>query len=366
MIELARVEGWDGVGVVTRRDPESGATILIALHSETLGPSTGGTRMAVYADTDAARRDALRLAEGMTYKWAAAGFPRGGGKGVLAVPADLDAAARRGLLRRYGSLIQELAGRFWTGADVGTSAEDMDVIAETGAPYVFSRTAARGGAGGSGTWTAMGVFAAMETVCERLWGEASVEGRRVLVQGTGSVGGPLIEKLVASGALVSFSDVAPAAVKGYQEKGLTFVPPEAIFETPCDLFVPCALGGLLNAETIPRLRCRAVVGAANNQLATSEDAVRLRDRGILYAPDFVVNAGGAVAISGQEALGWSAERATEEVLNIGRTLERVLDIAEAQGVSTDAAARRLAEERLAAGRERERQAGGHASGPNAS
>ena len=350
MIELESVEGWDGSGLVIRRDGESGATILIALHSEKLGPSSGGTRLAVYPDEAAARRDALRLAEGMTYKWAAAGFPRGGGKAVLAVPADLDAGARRGLLRRYGSLIQELAGRFWTGADVGTSAEDMDVIAETGAPYVFSRTPARGGAGGSGTWTAMGVFAAMATVCEKLWGEASVAGRRVLVQGTGSVGGPLIEKLLAAGAIVSFSDVAEAAVKRFDGRGLPFVPPDAVFDAACDVFAPCALGGVLNADTIPRLRCRAVVGAANNQLATPADAERLRDLGILYGPDFVVNAGGAIAITGQESLGWSAERAADEVVRIGETLERVLDIAATLGISTDAAARRLAEERLTAGR----------------
>ncbi len=346
MIEPEPVDGWDGAGLVTRPDVESGATILIALHSEKLGPSSGGTRLAVYPDVDAARRDALRLAEGMTYKWAAAGFPRGGGKAVLSVPPDLEAGVRRDLLLRYGNLIQELSGRFWTGADVGTSAEDMDVIAETGAPYVFSRTPARGGAGGSGTWTAMGVFAAMETVCEKLWGEASLRGRRVLVQGTGSVGGPLIDKLLASEAIVSFSDVSPAAVKRFEGKGLASVSRDAVFETPCDLFAPCALGGVMNAETIPRLRCRAVVGAANNQLATPADAGRLRDRGILYAPDFVVNAGGAVAITGQEALGWSAERATEEVLKIGQTLERVLNIAETLGVSTDAAARRLARERL--------------------
>ncbi len=346
-LSVERPTGWDGVGVVTRRDAGSGATIFIALHSEKLGPSTGGTRLAVYADGDAALRDALRLAEGMTYKWAAAGFPRGGGKGVLAVPPDLDPRIRPALLRQYGSLIRELSGRFWTGADFGTSAEDMDVIAETGAPYVFSRTPAHGGAGGSGTWTAMGVVAAIETVCARLWSETSPRGRHILVQGTGSVGGPLIERLVAAGAIVSFSDVAPAAVARLrEERGLPFVPPEAVFDTPCDLFAPCALGGVLSAATIPRLRCRAVVGAANNQLATREDAESLRARGILYAPDFVVNAGGAIAISGQEALGWSAERAREEVLRIGKTLERVLEISEAQGISTDAAARRLAEERL--------------------
>ncbi len=346
MIALEPVPGWDGLGVVTRRDADTGSTLIVALHSETLGPSTGGSRMAVYESVDAAQRDALRLAEGMTYKWAVAGFPRGGGKAVLAVPRGLEAGAREDLLRRYGSLVRDLDGRFWTGADVGTSAEDMDVIAETGAPYVFSRTKARGGAGESGTWTALGVFAAVEAVCETLWSAASVAGRRILVQGTGSVGGPLIERLLAAGARVSFSDVSPAAVARWEAKGLRSIPPDDVFGEACDLLAPCALGGLFNAETIPRLRCRGVVGAANNQLATPEDAARLRDRGILYAPDFVVNAGGAVAITGQEALGWTAEHAREEVLRIGRTLERVLDLAAVRGISTDAAARELARERL--------------------
>lgn len=343
---------WDGEEMLERDDPATGARIIIALHSSRLGPSSGGTRMKPYPDLEAARGDAMRLSEGMTYKWAAAGFPRGGGKAVIAAPPQLDAAARDGLLRRYGSLIQELAGRFWTGADVGTSARDMDVISDTGAPYVFSRTPEHGGAGDSGPWTSLSVFASIEATCARLFGRPSVSGRRVLVQGTGSVGGGLIGMLTAAGASVSFSDVLPSAVAKYRDElGLAFVAPDAVFDAACDIFAPCALGGVLDARTIPRLSCRAVVGAANNQLATPEDAARLRDRGILYAPDFVVNAGGAVAITGQESLGWSQERAREAVLNIGATLTRIFDLAEAEGITPDAAARRIADERLrAAGR----------------
>ena len=335
--------GWDGESIVTRFDRETGAWIFVALHSSRLGPASGGTRMIPYPNLEAARRDAMRLAAGMTYKWAAAGFPRGGGKAVIAAPAGLDPGLRSGLLRRYGSLVQELSGHFWTGADAGTTAEDMDVIAETGAPFVFSRTPARGGAGGSGTWTALGVYGAIETVCRRLFGEASPAGRRVLVQGAGSVGRSLIERLAAAQARVSFTDVIPDACRGLPGD---FVAPGEIFSTPCDIFAPCALGAVLNAETIPRLLCRAVVGAANNQLAEVEDAARLQSRGILYAPDFVINAGGAIAITGIESLGWTTGRAEREVRGIADTLSRVLDLAEEQGLTTEAAARRLADQRL--------------------
>jgi glutamate dehydrogenase/leucine dehydrogenase len=337
--------GWDGESLVSRRDAETGAWLFVALHSSRLGPSTGGTRMIPYADPGAARRDAMRLSEGMTYKWAAAGFPRGGGKGVIAAPPGLDASARSGLLRRYGVLVKDLGGRFWTGADAGTSAEDMDVIAETGAPYVFSRTEAGGGAGSSAPWTALGLFASMTAVCRRLFGAASVEGRSVLVQGAGSVGSLLIQRLASAGARVSYSDIRPDASLP-SDTSAEFVPPERLLEMPSDLFAPCALGAILDGDTIPRLRCRAVVGAANNQLAEPRDADRLRAAGILYAPDFVVNAGGAIAITGIEALGWSRERAQTQVEGVADTLSRILDLAEADGITTDEAARRFAQTRL--------------------
>ena len=267
---------------------------------------------------------------------------------MIALPAArIPTEARAGLLRRYGSFLRELSGRFWTGGDVGTSSADMDVIAETGAPYVFSRTPARGGAGGSGEWTARGVFAAIETACERLFGERSPRGRAAVVQGAGSVGAPLIERLAAAGARVAWSDPSPAAAERFRGRSqLTELDPESCLAAPCDLLVPCALGRVLSRETIPLLLCRAVVGAANDQLAEPADAARMRDRGILYAPDFVVNAGGAVAITGMEAMGWSTARAEREVLGIGETLGRVFDVSDREGITTDAAARRLAEERL--------------------
>lgn len=344
---------WSGEQLLERFDSETGATILVALHSSRLGPSTGGSRMKAYPDLAAARRDAERLSEGMTLKWAAAGFPRGGGKAVLATPPGvaLEGDRRDGLLRRYGAIIRELAGRFWTGADVGTSSRDMDVIAETGAPYVFSRTPAHGGAGDSSGWTALGVEAGIRTTCARLFGDPGLSGRRIVVQGAGSVGGALIERLLGGGAAVAFSDVVPEAVRRWRdERGVPFVNPAAVLETPCDVLAPCALGGVLDAVTIPRLNCRAVAGAANNQLGEPDtDAERLAARGILYAPDFVINAGGAVGITGQESLGWADDRARREVLRIGTTLGRVYDLALAHGITTEAAARRLAEERLARG-----------------
>ncbi len=341
------LKDWDGEAIVVRYDRLTGAWIFIAVHSSRLGPATGGTRLKAYPDYQSALQDALRLAVGMTCKFAVHDFPRGGAKAVISTPGLLDRQSRRGLLLRYGTLIRQLNGMFYTGPDSGTSSEDMDVIAETGAPYVHSRTAARGGAGDSGLATSLGVFAAMQTTCERLFGGASLKGRRVLAQGAGSVGGRLIERLLADGAVVSFSDVDPNAIRRFRdERGLAFVPPEDVFDADCDIFAPCAMGNVLNRQTIPRLKCQAVVGAANNQIGAEGDAETLRERGILYAPDYVVNAGGALAITGMESLGWSSAQAEQEVRRIGDTLKRVFALADAEGITTEAAARRIAEARL--------------------
>lgn len=341
---------WDGECTIVSFDQPTGAWIFIAIHSTRLGPATGGTRMRSYPDPQSALRDALKLAAGMTYKYAVHGFPRGGGKAVLAVPPDLTTQSRADLLRRYGSLIQELNGLYYTGPDVGTSPVDMDIIAETGAPYVFCRTPAKGGAGDSGPATALGVFAGMQAACERVFGDASLQGRHVLVQGAGSVGESLIERLLAAGAMVSFSDVDDVIVRRFRDElGLPFVPQEAVYDTQCDIFAPCALGGILNQENIPRLKCRVVVGAANNQLGEPEDAEGLVARGILYAPDYVVNIGGAMAITGMEAMGWSPAQADKEVMGVRASLKKVLELADAEGITTESAARRIAEERLSMG-----------------
>jgi glutamate dehydrogenase/leucine dehydrogenase len=345
------LRAWDGEDIILRHDQPTGAWILIAIHSTRLGPAGGGTRMKPYPSLADALRDAQHLAEGMTYKFALSGLPRGGGKAVLAVPEGLPVKAREGLLRRYGALVAQLGGLYSTGPDVGTTALDMDVIAETGAPYVFGRSLERGGAGDSGPATAIGVLAAMRLACARLFGTADLAKRRIAVQGAGSVGLPLLRLLVEAGADVSYGDVNPLACeRAHAELGLLHVASETLYDAECDIFAPCALGAVLSEVTIPRLRCRAVVGSANNQLATSEDADRLAARGILYAPDFVVNCGGAIWLVGRESLGWSPREAEERIAyTVRRTLERVYALAEERAATTTAAAQTVVEERLAAG-----------------
>ena len=345
------ISEWDGENVIVRFDRPTGAWIVIAIHSSRLGPATGGTRMQSYRDLESALGDALRLAEGMTYKYAVPGMARGGGKAVIHLTRRLNPDERAGLLRRYGELLQRLGGYFQTGPDVGTSPDDMNRIAETGSPYVFCRTPAAGGAGSSGPLTALTVFTGIEAACEHLFGDRSLEGRVVLVQGVGSVGGNLIPRLRAAGARVIFSDVDETLIRRYQqEQGLEFVAGEEVYAMPCDIYSPCALGGVLNAGTIPLLECRAVAGGANNQLDGAGMIEALRDKGILYLPDFVVNVGGAMGITGIEAMGWTEEEAQKRVVDSVRdALRRILALAGREKITTEAAARRIAELRLSAG-----------------
>ena len=342
------LKDWDGETLIVRHDKPSGAWIFIAIHSTRLGPAAGGTRMKSYPDVQAALLDALRLSEGMTFKFAASGMPFGGAKAVVAVPAGLERESRSALLRRYGSLIQQLGGLFRTGPDGGTTPEDMDVIATTGAPYIVSRTVEAGCAGDPGPFTALGVFTGIKLLCGRLFGEESVAQRTMLVQGAGDVGGSLIEMLREAGAEVLFSEVNEGLIRKFRDElGLRYVAPTAVHSTECDVFAPCALGAVLNAETIPRLECRAVAGSANNQLGAPEDAERLRARGILYAPDYVINAGGVIGIVGLELQGWARDRAQDAVVvNIRRNLGQIFQSAANEGTSTEAAARKLADGRL--------------------
>jgi leucine dehydrogenase len=266
------IQDWDGENVIIHFDRPAGAWIFIAVHSTRLGTATGGTRMKPYPHPQAALADAMKLAEGMTYKYAVPGFPRGGGKAVICVPGELDPESRSGLLLRYGELLQRLGGYFQTGPDVGTSPEDMNTIAQTGAPHVFCRTPAAGGAGSSGPLTALGVFTGIQVACEHVFQSPSLSGRRVLVQGLGSVGETLVEHLRGAGADVIISEVDERIIQRYRDElGMEIVPAEDVYTTRCDVYSPCALGGILNHETIPRLDCQIVAGGANNQLARPED-----------------------------------------------------------------------------------------------
>jgi glutamate dehydrogenase/leucine dehydrogenase len=341
------LKNWDGEEVILRFDKITGAWIIIAIHNTRLGIGTGGTRMKHYETLRDAVQDAMKLSEGMSYKYAVSNFPRGGAKAVIALPDIFDSTKRADLLRRYGKLIHQLGGLFETGPDVGTSPDDMDIISETGDPYIFCRTPQKGGAGDSGPATALGVFSGMQAVCEQLFNDPSLQAKRVLVQGTGSVGYPLIQLLLEAGAEVLFSEIDEAAVSQLRDENrLTFVHPDAVFDTPCDIFAPCALGGILNKDTIPRLKCLAVAGGANNQLAEPADAERLSGRQILYAPDYAINIGGAMAIIGMETMGWSRAEADHNVASVRQTLKHIFSMATAQGINTDAAARRIARSRL--------------------
>jgi glutamate dehydrogenase/leucine dehydrogenase len=258
----------------------------------------------------------------------------------------LEGGERADLLRRYGGLIQRLGGLYYTGPDVGTSAADMDIIAERGRPYVFCCTA--GGGGSSGPYTALGVYTAIQVTYEHISGRDSLAGSRVLVQGVGSVGRPLIDHLLDAGAMVLFSEVDADLIGRYRDEvGLPYIPADRVPETECDIYAPCALGGELNDETISRLRCRAIAGGANNQLARPECAQELMARGILYAPDFVVNVGGAMGITGIELEGWTAAEARDQVTaSVRQALQRIFHCSEEEGITTHAAACRIAEANL--------------------
>lgn len=345
--ELERLlSTWDGEQVVMRHDAPSESWIFVCMHSRRLGPATGGTRMKTYESPADAMRDGMRLAAGMTAKFAVSGFAFGGGKAVIAVPELPRDAARAELFRRYGELVASLGGRFWTGADMNTGPADLDVMSET-CPYVFGRSPEHGGSGEPGPTTARGVFHGIRASLEHALGSPELAGRTVLVQGVGSVGTRLAELLAEAGAEVLVSDVAAeraAEVAG--RIGARVVPADEVLRTVCDVYAPCAVGATLSAETVPGLRCRVVAGAANNQLATPGDANLLRERGILYAPDFVINAGGVFHYLGLERLGWDEDELERSLVRIGETLRDVFARSEADGVSTERAAEELARARL--------------------
>ena len=339
---------WDGETTIISYDKPTGAWIIIAIFSTRLGPAGGGTRMKPYSDVQSALQDALRLAEGMTYKFALSGMSFGGGKTVIAIPRDFDLEPRHALLRRYGEMVQKLGGLFSTGPDVGMSSTDMDIISETGSPYIFGRTPEAGGAGTSGPATALGVFSGMQVACEHVFGERTLNGRRVLVQGAGSVGGALIEYLRSAGADVMFSDVEEKSICRIRDDfNLQCISAEKVYSVECDIFAPCALGGVLNSNTIPKLKCRVVAGGANNQLSEPEDAKRLKDRGILYAPDYVINVGGAMFLIGMETQNMTEEHMENEITGgIQNVLKQIFELSINKEITTEAAARQVAEKRL--------------------
>lgn len=340
------IRSWDGEEVAVHYDHPSGTWMFVCIHSTRRGPAGGGTRMKTYATPADGLEDAMRLASAMTLKMAATDIPFGGAKAVLAVPELPEGADRRRLLLRYGDMAATLGGNFQTGPDVNTTIADMDVIAERHA-HVYCRSEARGGSGDPGPYTARGVFHGIRASVAHVFGTTDLAGRSILVQGVGDVGARLAEQLAEAGARVLVSDIDAARATALADRiGATVVPPESALELECDVYAPCALGATLNAATIPNLRCRIVAGCANNQLAEAGDAERLSEAGILYAPDYVINAGGVIHAWGTESLGWGPETVEARLAGIGDSLEEIYRRAEADAVTTESAAERLARSRL--------------------
>ncbi|MFI7430194.1 Glu/Leu/Phe/Val dehydrogenase [Micromonospora sp. NPDC049836] len=332
--------------VVFCQDKQSGLKAIIGIYSTALGPALGGTRFYPYASEADALADVLDLSRGMAYKNALAGLDLGGGKAVIW--GDPEQIKSEPLLRAYGRFVQSLGGRYYTACDVGTYVADMDVIARE-TRYVTGRSVEHGGAGDSSILTAWGVFQGMRAAAEHVWGDPTLAGRRVGVAGLGKVGKYLTGHLVSDGAEVVATDVNPKAlewVRATHPQVELVDDVAALVAADIDVYAPCALGGALNDDTVPVLRAKVVAGAANNQLAHPGIEKVLADRGILYAPDYVVNAGGVIQVA-DEIEGFNFERAKLRATRIYDTTREILRLADDEGVPPAVAADRLAERRMA-------------------
>src|SRR5438105_9574364 len=329
--------------VVYFHDAPSRLRGIVAIHSTALGPALGGTRFYPFVSEEEALRDVLRLARGMTYKAAAAGLDLGGGKAVvIGGPKRIKTEE---LLRAYGRFLESLGGRYITAEDVGTSGQDMDVIRRE-TSFVTGVSPSLGGSGDPSPVTAWGVFQGMIACAEEAWRDPSLAGKRIAVQGVGKVGYHLCRHLVDAGASVVVSDVdVDAVARAVREFGVDTAEPDKIHAQQCDVFAPCALGGMIRDDTIPSLQCRVVAGAANNQLASPEHGEQLRELGILYAPDFIINAGGLINVA-DELRGYDRDRAMRQVETVYRNLRAVFQVAKEENISTARAADRFAMERI--------------------
>ena len=331
--------------VVHFQDQTTGLKAIVAIYSTALGPALGGTRFYPYATERDALRDVLNLSKGMAYKAALAGLDLGGGKAVII--GDPDEIKGEALLRAYGRFVQSLGGRYYTACDVGTNSSDMDDIARE-CDYVTGRTVEQGGAGDSSVLTALGVFQGMRAAAEVTWGTPSLAGRTVGVAGVGKVGHHLVGHLLADGASVVVTDVNRSAVDRVVAEHpdvRTASSTDALVAGDLDVYAPCALGGALSDDVVDTLTARIVCGAANNQLAHPGIEKTVQDRGVLYAPDYVVNAGGLIQVA-DELRGFSFERARQRALKIYDTTKLVFRVAAEDGVPPSVAADRLAERRM--------------------
>ncbi|WP_405498851.1 Glu/Leu/Phe/Val dehydrogenase dimerization domain-containing protein [Nocardia sp. NBC_00511] len=323
-------------------DEKSGLRAIIAVHSTTLGPALGGTRMYPYASESAALEDVLRLSWGMTYKAAAAGLELGGGKAVII--GDPARGKSPELFAAYARFVESLGGRYITAGDVGTNTDDLDTIGRH-TRYVTGRSTAAGGSGDSARLTALGVFNAMRAGAESVWGAPTLAGRTVGVEGVGKVGRQLVELLLADGAEVCVTDVNDAALQGISRDLPAVRLLSTVATAPVDVYAPCALGGTLTLDSAEHIEAKLVCGAANNQLANPVVEQALTERGITWVPDFVANAGGLVQVAG-ELHDAAPDQVEDAVRGIFGRCRDIIAESKAEGIGTGAAANRFAERRL--------------------
>jgi leucine dehydrogenase len=340
-------------------DKATGLRAIIAIHDTTLGPALGGCRMYPYASEDEAVVDVLRLARGMTYKAAASGLNLGGGKSVIFGDPERDKSEQ--LFRSFGRYLETLGGRYIVAEDVGTSTEDMENIRiETS--HVVGVDVTHGGSGDPSPFTALGVLQGMKACAEEVFGSPSLEDRTAAVQGLGHVGWHLCEILHREGASLFVTDLREEVVERAQgEFGAKPVEADEILSIPCDVFAPCALGAVVNNQTLPNFRCSIIAGSANNILLEPRHGEALAERGILYAPDYVINAGGLINVA-DELEGYNEKRATKRVMRIYDSVKSIIAIAKRDDVPTHVAADTMALERIDAIRSIERLHTGHPYG----
>jgi leucine dehydrogenase len=337
------LEMHDYEQVVFCQDKNSGLKAIIAIHDTTLGPALGGTRMWTYETEEAAIIDALRLARGMTYKNAAAGLNLGGGKTVIIGDPRKDKSEE--MFRAFGRYIQGLGGRYITAEDVGTTVQDMDIIYQE-TNYVTGISPEFGSSGNPSPATAYGVYRGMKAAAKEAFGDDSLEGKVVAVQGVGNVAFNLCKHLHEEGAKLIVTDIHKDAVqRAVEAYGATAVDPNDIFDVECEIFAPCALGAIINDNTIPRLKAKVIAGSANNQLAETRHGDILHEKGIIYAPDYVINAGGVINVA-DELYGYNRERAMKKVETIYDNIEKVFEISKRDNIPSYVAADRMAEERI--------------------
>jgi len=334
------MQKWGHEQLLFSHEPSCGYFGIIAIHDTTLGPALGGTRVWQYADNEAAVKDALRLSRGMTYKSAVAGLNLGGGKAVII--ADPKRADRESLFRAHGRFVETLGGRYITAEDVGTSPTDMEFIKRETKHVAGLLNLS----GDPSPVTSYGVYMGMKAAAKSRWGKDSLAGKTIAVQGCGKVAYYLMTHLKQEGAKLIVTDIDQEKVKRVvDELGATAVAPEAIYDAKAEIFAPCALGGIINDDTLPRLQVEIIAGGANNQLGEERHGIALEQRGMLYAPDYVINGGGVINVYG-ELQGWTMERAKRKAQEIYDTMLRVFAIASRDKIPTYEAADRLAEERL--------------------